>query len=476
MKVFEEARKAWEALGDLRARRTRYKRFTYGRQWDDPIVDPQTGQVMTERALLSKDGRPPLTNNMIRQLVKTVIGRFRLNRQPSSEQSFEASSRQGFRLSRELEGLYELNQLDELDSRLLEEFLISSIAVQRVTKEQWDDGLFAPRVMNVSPNNFFVNLPKDPRGNDIEIIGMLHDLKPEEIVMRWGGSKRMVAQRLYSLVKHQMLTNGAETAGWGELTEFTRANRDAVRVVEVWKLEPFEQLRVHDPEQGKFMIKPFEEETNLLSENKQRRRECRPQLIMKWEMTRRWVGRWFLGDGTLLHSVYAPVGKSHPFIVKMYPLIDGEIHSLVEDVIDQQKYINRLVNLLDRMMATAAKGALLFPVDALPEGCDFEDITSQWSATDGVVLYKSTIGDEPPKQITTTVGDIGARDLLKTEMQLFKDISGVSDTLSGKNISAKIGADRYNMEIESAATSIRDLIDTFGSFIETRDRRLLALC
>ncbi len=39
-----------------------------------------------------------------------------------------------------------------------------------------------------------------------------------------------------------------------------------------------------------------------------------------------------------------------------YPMIDGEIHSFVEDIIDQQHNINWLMTLNDRMLSQAAKG------------------------------------------------------------------------------------------------------------------------
>ncbi|MDE5934817.1 MAG: hypothetical protein K2G95_03505, partial [Muribaculaceae bacterium] len=78
--LMERAAEAWNACSELRQRRERYKRFTYGRQWDDAVTDPDTGRITTEREILSRDGRPPLTNNMIRQLVKCVVGRFRLYR------------------------------------------------------------------------------------------------------------------------------------------------------------------------------------------------------------------------------------------------------------------------------------------------------------------------------------------------------------------------------------------------------------
>ena len=53
--MMDKALEAWMACAELRARRERYKRFTYGRQWDDPVRDPDTGKVTTEREVLSRD-------------------------------------------------------------------------------------------------------------------------------------------------------------------------------------------------------------------------------------------------------------------------------------------------------------------------------------------------------------------------------------------------------------------------------------
>lgn len=74
--VLEAARDAYAAQGDLRRRRMRYKRFTYGDQWGD-IVRDSRGALVREGDLMAAGGRPPLTNNLIRRLVKTIVGRWR---------------------------------------------------------------------------------------------------------------------------------------------------------------------------------------------------------------------------------------------------------------------------------------------------------------------------------------------------------------------------------------------------------------
>ena len=74
--VFAAAYDAWCGGAELRSSRTRYKDFTYGRQWGDMVESP-SGHMMTEGEYSRLCGRTPQTNNIIRQLVKTIVGRFR---------------------------------------------------------------------------------------------------------------------------------------------------------------------------------------------------------------------------------------------------------------------------------------------------------------------------------------------------------------------------------------------------------------
>ena len=74
--ILNLALEAWRGGAELRRRRLRYKQYTYGNQWADIITTPH-GKVMSEGDYARKSGMRPLTNNMIRQLVKCVIGNFR---------------------------------------------------------------------------------------------------------------------------------------------------------------------------------------------------------------------------------------------------------------------------------------------------------------------------------------------------------------------------------------------------------------
>ena len=100
--------------------------------------------------------------------------------------------------------------------------------------------------------------------------------------------------------------------------------------------------------------------------------------------------------------------RSHPFVIKLYPLTDGEVHALVEDIIDTQKHVNRMISLLDQVMRSSAKGVLLFPETALPDGWTWEDARRCWSSANGLLPYNPRIVDAKPEQISSNGTNAGA--------------------------------------------------------------------
>lgn len=422
--MFSSAFRAYIAAGPLRSARQRHKRYTYGDQWSDTIDDPVTGQIL-ERRLIERSGRRPQTNNLIRRLVKSIVGRYRTMAAANEYYSSEPDS------------VDARNSLPELDARMLEEFIISGCAIQRIVAERRPGG---PGVWidNVCPDDFFVNRFTDPRGTDITLIGMLHQMSWPEVVNRFGRGSRTRIASLRHLFDSPDTLSAPDT---GQLlgmsmpadsdTFFTSAP-DRMRVVEVWSYEG-------------------------------RRMSRRGKITM--DMV--WTCRWYAADGTLLDHYNSPFPHGeHPFVVCLYPLTDGEVHSFVEDVIDQQRAINRLVVLLDTIMASSAKGALLFPLDQLVPGYTLDNIASLWARPDAVIPLRKS--GELPQQVASTTSGAGAYQLLDLQMRLFDNISGVGDTLLGRNISPATGASLYDAQLREATTVITDLLESFRTFTARR--------
>lgn len=457
--VLRAAYRAWCAAADLRSRRERYKRYTYGRQWDDLVTDG-SGNTMTEGELARKSGKRPMTNNLIRQLVKSIVGRFRNNMADES-------------LSDDVARLAECNSLAELDSRLLEEFLISGCAIQRVVRERRQPGV-GVWVDNVNPTRFFVNAIEDPRSWDVELVGMTHDMNLAEVIMRFARNDRHRAEWLREVYADMSPIAPDSICESSTHNDFFRAGRGRCRVIEVWTLECREQLRCHDREDATMFVVSLEREEEIEKENVRRRKSGRHRIETRWEVATKWHCRYIAPSGVLLDEYDSPFGHgSHPFVVKFHPLTDGEVHSFVEDVIDQQRYINRLIVLIDHIMSTSAKGVLLFPTDQKDDQYSWGEIARAWASCDGIIPYKPQSQQPGPQQVISKTTDIGAYDLLSLEMKLLEDVSGVSDALLGKNVSSATGSALYESQVKNATIALADIFETFNTFRAGRNVKAL---
>ena len=450
--VLRAAYRAWLNATSLRQRRQRNKRFTYGDQWGDITVD-RTGRHITEWEKYCTSEGAPITNNLLRQLVKTIVGRFRarylneenLNNETNPEKPAE----------------HIVNPLDELDSRLLEEFLISGYCIQRI-----DDG---ETVHNVNPNMFFVNATHDPLGRDCEIVGQLHDLSLAELLSRTAqGSRKRAAmiRRLYSNDPLLRAANFASAIGATEAAgeDFWRSHNGKCRAIEVWTLESQEAWVCHNRVTGERKKVPISEA---------RKAKTDPDIDTRWDIITSWHCRWFSPMGELLCHYTSPFNHGgHPFVFKFYPLTDGEVHSFIEDVIDQQKYVNRLITLVDHIMAASAKGVLLFPDSSLPDGFTWDDVRQVWRNSNGILPYSPGINDAKPEQISVNATNIGAYDMIQLQMKLLDNISGVSGALQGREARRGDTTSLYLTQVDNAAVALTDIFDTFNSFRHQRTTKL----
>lgn len=431
----EIAHKAWGRNSSIRKARERNKNFTYGRQWSDLIRD-NDGSVVTEFEKNTHDGKTPSTNNLIRQLVKSVVGRFRASMEELPE---------------DISDVLNANGSEELDSRMLEEFLISGCAFQRV--DVGEGGKVTVR--NVSPAMAFNGKVSDPRGRDCNLIGQLHDMSMGEILLRFSDGKRERAVEICRIFDSM----SADQNGAGGF--YCSNDDDKYRVVELWMKESREVYECHDRENGKFFIAEPDYAMTL------------PDGVEKrWTLRNVWRCRWIAPNGTII-SQYDSV-NGHPFAFKYYPLVDGEVHSFVEDVIDQQKFVNRMITIIDHVMDSTAKGVLLYPCNKLPHGFSWSDLKKAWKTPNAVIPYENMQGaiGEKPEQLVVNGSNSGAYELLNLQMGLFEKISGVSAALQGQSVGGVNGARLYDSQVENATISLLDIFASFKSFLADRNDKI----
>lgn len=449
--LLNSARQCWMAAAPLRASRRRLKAFAYGRQWGDSLRTPD-GRVVSELTRCLEEGRTPVTNNIIRRMVKTIIGQYR--HLAAADSASSAASDASPSLS---------SALSETDARALEEFLISGCAVQRIDSA-------SHTVENVSPERFIFRRFLLSDGADCSLLGQLHDMPLWEVVDRFARSDPHRAASIEALYKH----SSASASPLGALSEAasfeTPSLPETVRVVEVWhhSVEQFLEVSLESEKPGAppdvRRVDPARLD-ELRRTNARRRRKGWPEMQIARRSEHKWTGSWLSPDGVVLHTEEAP---RHPFVIRFYPMIDGEVHSAVEDVIDQQKMVNRLVSTLDHTIASSAKGVLLYPADQLPDGFTWQDIRRIWSNPQGILPFRRSSKTVMPYQVHSANVGSGATELLKMQLDLFDRLSGATGALSGRSTSA-LGEGMLRAEIEYSAISILDLLNSFHSFLRQRN-------
>ena len=479
--VLMEAQQFWDNMSRFRKERERNKRYTYGDQWGDIIhVD---GEDMTEEEYIKSQGNVPLKNNLIRRLVKNVLGVYRSqSKEPICTARDRDEQKLGETMSTILQCNMQKNRMNEVYARTMEEYLISGFIVHRKwygwrneSLDCWTD--------YVQPNNFFIdNNMRDFRGWDCSCVGEVHDISFEQLCQQFAHSpedyNRLAA--IYATARNRgALITQCERFGYSRLQnyDFLFTNDPTrCRVIEVWRKESKPRYRCHDYNNGDVYKIDVEDYGVMVADVNASRlqrgleagmqKEDIPLIKAEWFMDDYWYYYYLTPFGDILDEGESPYEhKSHPYVFKAYPFIDGEIHSFVADVIDQQRYTNRLITLYDWIMRASAKGVLMFPEECLPKGMSIDEIADEWSRFNGVILIKAKNGQPLPQQIANNSTNIGINELLQLQLKFFEDISGVHGALQGRTPASGTSGTLYAQQQQNATTSLLDLLDSFSMFV-----------
>jgi hypothetical protein len=472
----------WDNMARYRSERERNKRYTYGDQWSDIIhVD---GAAMREEQYIQQMGNVPLKNNLIRRLVRNVIGVYRSQ---SSEPVCTARDRDeqkiGDTMTTVLQYNMQTNRLSEIYARTMEEYMVGALIVHKKWYG-WRDGREDCWTDYVQPDRFFIDTnTRDFRGWDVEFLGEIHDVSFGELVSEFATSAEDYTRlaQIYHTA-HAMKGMAMYREQFGSSRErsaidFLHSPDDTqCRVIEIWRKEQKPRYRCHDYNTGEvFKVDAEDFDEMVTAENDRRIKQGAevgmderdiPLIEAEWFMDSYWYSYFLSPLGDILAEGETPYAhKSHPYVFKAYPFIDGEIHSFVGDVIDQQRYTNRLITLYDWIMRASAKGVLLVPDECIPDTMDIDEFADAWTRFNGVVVYKAKPGVPAPAQIHQNSTNIGIGDLLNLQLKFFEDISGVHGALQGRTANTSTSGTLYAQQAQNATTSLLDLLDSFSQFI-----------
>ena len=508
-KLLQRMETAWQNDEFVRREGERCHRFVYDDQWGDMTYFD--GEWMTERKYLEKRGKVPLTNNVTRRLITAVKGNYLGKKSEPRCLPFSSEGAAGAEmLSRALTTNWRsrYNSMSVQLPNALENFLIRGVAVMGESYERTPSGKYDAKTKLYDPRKVAVECTmNDPLMEDMSLIGIIHDVKPIDFLAKFG--TRIKRSNLEAIKgeyggneyhhKIEPNTDNNKRNSLEYLDFYNNNDWTRWRFYEIWTKEIrtmwlcYDPARLNDPfkveDVNRFRLAEYDGLT-VMEENERRRKEAIELGIDDSEVPYidygqfgedgmfdgtgeftdvYWYVKFLTPKGTVIDEYVSPYECGCPITICKYPYVNGEVHSYIADVIPQQKYINRLVTLNDIAIRSTAKGALLMDKRSLEENDDQtqEEVRQQWSDPDGVVFWDSSLGGQPPKQVSNTSTNVGIDTALTMQLGLMEDISGVHGAAQGKDALSGQSGSLYAQQAANSNTMLRSVLEAFSEFTKS---------
>ena len=500
--MITEATRCYDAFYSFRQQADRSSRYYKGEQWSDLVeVRDRCGcrKMMTEEDYIKSQGRPALKQNLIRPIIRNVIGQFRSAPYKSVVYSSDEGGQPAAdQMSVALNDILRYNDSAERDAREYENFLNTGAALYYVGYS-YDEKLGQPMAHfeSVDYHRYFQNPDaSDVAGKDVHFCGDFIDIPLTEIKSMYAHNKSQ-ERELEDIYHHENIvlpvTNNAFVKKDPAAESIIGGATDGrCRVIRICRLEGDWDIVVHDYWDASFNTyskRDFPNKEKEIEFEIGRRKKMardlgvdyddpanRLKIAYEIKYVRRWMYYHLTPWGHILWQQECPFQhKSHCYVTKFYPLYQGQVFGLTYDLLDQQRMVNRMVIGLDFAMSAAQKGVLIIDEDSIPDDMDLEDIVEEWSKYRGVIKLKLKDGIAPPQQLASRQVNIGQFEMINLMMKMMTDISGVHDAMQGKTPTAGTPASLYSMETNNAQLNSLDYIESFSWFLEQRDYKLIQI-
>ena len=502
LEILEAVDTTWSAGAPFRKQTERSSRYYKGEQWKDKVVirhrDGRT-ETLTEEEYIERQGKPALKQNLIRPLVRNIIGQLRLSPYKSTVFSRSAEGqRAADMMTAALEAVHTMNNKNERDARLFETYLVSGAAIYN-TGYKFDDErkMPYPYYKAVDPSRYFQTLTaSDVCGEDVDFCGDFFDTSILDLKSMYAKTRAQekAIEEIYGNSgrrdtngNYQFVTSNSESVS----PRISLANGEC-RVIRVCRKEGHWDLAVHDYSNASWETYNLKDNPNIkanIEAEIRRRKEIADEIGVDYEdgsnrllieYEEKYVTSWVYYHlspwGHILWTQDSPYEhNSHSYVAKYYPLYEGQAYGMVYDLIDQQKAINRNYIMHDFITSAAAKGVLLVPEEAIPDDMSLEDIADEWSRYNGVIKYRAKDGVKQPEQIVARNFNVGQFDMINLQMKLMNDIGGVHDAMQGKSLGTGTPSSLYQQAVHNSQTNVLDYMESFAWLLMKRDYKMVQI-
>lgn len=436
---------------------------------------------MKERDRIARrTGGVALQNNHLFKIVNTLSGLYaKTASMPVCFARQKGADTKSQMMTDALQTNWENNLMKDLLTSEMVEFICGGCSV---VSEEWSshDNMDDSYTYVVNPSYFFYeSKANDPRHWDDSLIGEIRDYTLGELAALLAESDYDFRQleEIYSPWLNRLVSVGIQqTDHFTEESFDTPPAANLCRTYHVWTLETKPRYRcvdLMDPDDPIYRIElsdlPIVQEENanrLRMGLEQGMPESEIPLIeWKYIVDQYWHFRMLSPDGRVLTEYDTPYEHGgHPYVYKLHYLVNGMTVPFISVIIDQQRYINRLIMLHDLAIQSAAKGVKMIPKDAVPQGMSNKEFAERFIDTGGFIFYEPSKSGNKPEVITSNSTNIGTAELLQLQLSFINDMTSVSESLQGKTPSGSTAASRYAMETQNSTTSIASLLTKFSTF------------
>ena len=467
-KVLEKCRDYWDGLSQMRLQRRINRDFRNGIQW-----------TASEKEAIKALGGEAIVQNICTIVSRNMVGQYRANHMSpiAIARKRDATEESGM-LSLALERAIKINDDDTKDARNLEELMLSGVSCCRVSYS-WREELNVNdiKTININPNRLFFNTDlEDSSLSNLHTIGEICDDTLSGMITKFAKteSDKEFLTKIYAGVDDVYGMLGEQTSDRVDNIDFYMSGDNSVcRYYEVWQKELRNVVKYHDYATASMGISEYS--IKELAEINEKRIEqallegipIEEVALIDYEegFEQVWTVKYISHNGYILKSMDSPyMHEQHPYVLLLHSFIDGKIHPLMSDIIPQQRYMNRLIQMIDFAMGRAAKGVLIVPEDCIPEDGDFEDIAKRWSDFNGVIKLNLKAGGQKPEQIVANLTNFGAKEMFDLQLNLAQQIFGVSQAMQGQAPTSGTPASRYLQETQNSSLNSRDLFEMFGQY------------
>lgn len=491
MELLTRAENAWMALDDVRKKQERNTRYVFGDQWSDWVMDDSGKPVKESTRVSRRTGGVALQNNHLIKIIHALTGLYAkqntepvcFSKQPNHDEAADM-------MTDALQTSWQRNQESDLLTTWCEEMLVGGLAVDI---EKWcavngEEDVYS---FPIEPGHFFFESAGiDPRHWDLSLIGHFEDYDKGGLYKEFANSVYDSKQLDYiyepyvhasALNEYGQQTDKLKGPSW-DITE-----RDRYRVYHIWTKEHKMRYRVKDymdMEQPLYRIE-LDQLKYLQAENEARLQQAisagmavEDIPLITWGSDEECSNGEPIFDTYWHYQAVAPGGyileeydcpyehKEHPYVFKAFEYVHGDIVPFISSVIDQQRYINRLITLFDLVIQASAKGITMIPKSCVPKNMSEKEFARSIQEIGGFLFYDDKGGKSvnKPEVVTSNTNMTGITDMLSIQLGFIPEITSVSDSLQGKTPGNNVAASRYAMETQNSTTSVTPFLNKFGAF------------